>query len=132
MSGDANKIITQTDPSIDAHLFHATIYFKAEFEQILGTGLSHRDITIKAKEAMDAGNKRVKELRQLSKAVTFGASLTYKRLHTVMYVEQLYICWKPLRKDEGNQQVSLITFLNDYPVAGSRAKWFETYSTPKG
>jgi hypothetical protein len=81
---------------------------------------------------MDAGNKRVKELRQLSKAVTFGASLTYKRLHTVMYVEQLYICWKPLRKDEGNQQVSLITFLNDYPVAGSRAKWFETYSTPKG
>jgi DNA polymerase-1 len=74
LSNDQNKIITQTDPSIDAHLFHATIYFKAEFEQILGKGLSHRDLTIQAKEAMDNGNKRVKELRQLSKSVTFGAS----------------------------------------------------------
>jgi DNA polymerase-1 len=74
LSGDKNKIITQTDPFIDAHLFHATIYFKKEFEEILGTGLLHRDLTVKAKEVMDGGNKRIKELRQMSKGVTFGAS----------------------------------------------------------
>ena len=74
LSRDKNKIITQTDDKLDAHLFHATIYFKDKFEAILGTGMEHRDLTIAAVKAMDEGNKEIKDLRQKSKGVTFGAS----------------------------------------------------------
>lgn len=74
LTKDKNKIILQTDTELDGHLFHAVIYFKEEFESILGTGLSHRELTIAAKLAMDAGNTRIKELRQLSKNITFGLS----------------------------------------------------------
>ena len=73
LSGDKNKIITQTDSELDAHLFHATIYFRDKFTAILGD-LPHRELTIAAKAAMDAGNKQIKSLRQSSKGVTFGAS----------------------------------------------------------
>jgi len=73
LSHDKNKIITQTDSELDAHLFHATIYFRDKFTAILGD-LPHRELTIAAKEAMDNGNKEIKALRQSSKGVTFGAS----------------------------------------------------------
>ena len=79
---DPNKIMLQLDPELDGHLFHATMYFKSHFERICGQ-LPHRELTIRAKELMDAGNKEIKELRQKSKAVT----LTHKRLCTVMYIE---------------------------------------------
>ena len=58
------------------------MYFKADFERICGK-LPHRELTIKAKQLMDAGNKEIKDLRQKSKAVT----LTNKRLYTEMYIE---------------------------------------------
>jgi len=45
--------------------------------------MPHRELTIAAKKALDAGNKDIKKLRDTSKNVT----LTYKRPHTVMYVE---------------------------------------------
>jgi len=73
LSKDTNKIITQTDSELDAHLFHATIYFRDQFTAILGD-LPHRELTIAAKAAMDDGNKEIKTLRQTSKGVTFGAS----------------------------------------------------------
>ena len=74
LAKDQNKIILQTDTELDGHLFHATIYFKQEFEELLGTELSHRELTIAAKVALDAGNKEVKRLRDLSKNITFGLS----------------------------------------------------------
>ena len=79
---DPNKTMLQLDPELDGHLFHATMYFKADFERICGK-LPHRELTIKAKQLMDAGNKEIKDLRQKSKAVT----LTNKRLYTEMYIE---------------------------------------------
>lgn len=82
LTHDKNKVITQTDSEIDGHLFHATIYFKQQFIDILGD-MPHRELTIAAKKALDEGNKDIKKLRDRSKNVT----LTYKRLHTVMYVE---------------------------------------------
>ena len=72
----------QVDPELDGHLFHATMYFKKDFERICGS-LPHREMVIKAKELMEAGNKEIKELRQKSKAVT----LTNKRLHMATCVE---------------------------------------------
>ena len=74
LTKDKNRIITETDKDIDGHLFHATIYFKKEFEEILGKGLSHRELTIKAKQEMDKGNKRIDELRSTSKSVSFGCN----------------------------------------------------------
>ena len=73
LSGDKNKIITQVDKELDAHLFHAVVYFRKEFVEILGD-LPHRELAIAAKKAMDEGNKYIKELRQKSKKITFGAS----------------------------------------------------------
>lgn len=73
LTRDKNKIITQTDPDIDGHLFHATIYFREKFVALLGD-LPHRELTIAAKKALDDGNAEVKKLRQTSKNVTFGAS----------------------------------------------------------
>ena len=49
------------------------MYFKSAFERICGK-LPHRELTIRAKELMDAGNAEIKDLRQKSKSVTFGAS----------------------------------------------------------
>ena len=79
---DPNKTMLQLDPELDSHLFHSTMYFKSAFERICGK-LPHRELTIKAKELMDAGNAEIKDLRQKSKAVT----LTYERLHMVTCVE---------------------------------------------
>lgn len=73
ISRDRNKIITQTDKELDGHLFHATIYFRDKFVALLGD-LPHRELTIAAKAEMEAGNKEIKNLRQLSKGITFGAS----------------------------------------------------------
>ncbi len=73
LTKDQNKIITQTDPELDGHLFHATIYFREKFVTMLGD-LPHRELTIAAKKALDEGNAEVKKLRQISKNVTFGAS----------------------------------------------------------
>ena len=71
---DPNKTMLQLDPDLDGHLFHATMYFKADFERICGK-LPHRELTIKAKQLMDAGNKEIKDLRQKSKAVTLTTSV---------------------------------------------------------
>jgi hypothetical protein len=73
LTRDKNKIITQTDKDIDGHLFHATIYFRDKFVDILGD-LPHRELTIAAKKARKEGNKEIEELRQLSKGITFGCS----------------------------------------------------------
>lgn len=73
LTGDVNKTILQTDTSLDGHLFHAAIYFRKQFVEILGN-LPHRELAIAAKAALDAGNKDIKKYRDLSKNVTFGAS----------------------------------------------------------
>ena len=73
LTGDINKTILQTDTTLDGHLFHAAIYFRKQFEDILGL-LPHRELAIAAKQALDAGNKDIKKYRDLSKNVTFGAS----------------------------------------------------------
>jgi len=73
LTNDANKIITQVDTELDGHLFHAVVYFRKQFVEMLGD-LPHRELAIAAKKAMDEGNKHVKELRQKSKGITFGAS----------------------------------------------------------
>lgn len=75
LTKDTNKIITQTDAELDGHLFHATIYFRSKFVELLGD-LPHRELAIAAKQALDNGNKEVKSLRSISKNITFGASLT--------------------------------------------------------
>lgn len=73
LTKDKNKIITQTDAELDGHLFHATIYFRDKFVEMLGD-LPHRELSIAAKQALDAGNAEVKKLRNISKNITFGAS----------------------------------------------------------
>lgn len=73
LTHDKNKIILQTDPTLDGHLFHAATYFKSQLEAILGP-LPHRELAIAAKVALDAGNTDIKKYRDLSKNVTFGAS----------------------------------------------------------
>ena len=73
LTQDKNKIILQTDTSLDGHLFHATIYFRKQFEAMFGP-LPHKELAIAAKQALDAGNTEVKKYRDLSKNVTFGAS----------------------------------------------------------
>lgn len=73
LTGDVNKTILQTDTSLDGHLFHAAIYFRKQFVEILGD-LPHRELAIAAKVALDAGDKDIKKYRDLSKNVTFGAS----------------------------------------------------------
>lgn len=77
LTHDKNKVITQTDKEIDGHLFHATIYFKDQFIELLGD-MPHRELTIAAKTALDGDDKElagaVKKLRDRSKNVTFGAS----------------------------------------------------------
>lgn len=77
LTHDKNKTILQTDTELDGHLFHATIYFKQQFIDLLGD-MPHRELTIAAKKALDGDNpelaKAVKKLRDTSKNVTFGAS----------------------------------------------------------
>jgi hypothetical protein len=77
LTHDTNKVITQTDDELDGHLFHATIYFKDQFIEMLGD-MPHRELTIAAKAALDGEDKalagEVKKLRDRSKNVTFGAS----------------------------------------------------------
>ena len=75
LTHDKNKVILQTDKELDGHLFHATIYFRQQFIDILGD-MPHRELTIAAKKALDEGDKRIKKLRDTSMNVTFGASLT--------------------------------------------------------
>lgn len=77
LTKDKNKIITQTDSELDGHLFHATIYFRKQFVELLGD-LPHRELAIAAKQALDGDNeelaKAVKKFRNVSKNITFGAS----------------------------------------------------------
>jgi len=73
ISKDKNKITVQVDQELDGHLFHAVVYFRKRFVEILGD-FPHRELAIAAKKAMDQGNKEIKTLRQKSKSITFGAS----------------------------------------------------------
>lgn len=70
LTRDANKTKLQTNADLDGHLFHAAMYFKEDFERILGP-MEHEDLV---KAAMASDSKEIKELRQKSKGVTFGCS----------------------------------------------------------
>lgn len=77
LTHDKNKVLTQTDTELDGHLFHATIYFRDQFIEILGD-LPHRELTIAATKVKEDKShphyELVNKLRSDSKRVTFGAS----------------------------------------------------------
>ena len=57
----------------DGHLYHAAMYFRSEFIKLLETSedIPHTELV---RLAMDSKLPEIKELRQISKGVTFGAS----------------------------------------------------------
>lgn len=69
--------------NLDGHCVNSLYYFREEIAKHLElTGDLVTDATNYA-AAVEAGNKELKAIRQRGK----GPTLTYKRLHTVMYVE---------------------------------------------
>jgi len=83
LSGDENKIAIFTE-GLDGHSLASTYYFKEKITKLIGEyGSNHKEASKTLKKLINEGNKEAKAIRQDSKPVT----LTYKRLHTVMYVE---------------------------------------------
>jgi hypothetical protein len=78
-----DTLIKLYQANLDGHCVNSLYYFREEIAKHLDlTGDLVVDATNYA-TAVEAGNKELKAIRQRGK----GPTLTYKRLHTVMYVE---------------------------------------------
>jgi len=73
---DPGKVAIQLDLDLDGHCYNALGYFKAAVEQHIGSDGTHNEKTKRFNEAINAGNKELKAIRQASKPVTFGIALT--------------------------------------------------------
>ena len=59
--------------NLDGHYYHAGLYYKDKFEEILGHYENYTDMV---KAAMESTDPIIKQLRQESKGGTFAMSLT--------------------------------------------------------
>ena len=79
---DPTKIRVLND-GYDSHCLHASYYFTKELEELMGEPFEDTLEFNQKFNAMRKEDKALDKLRSNSK----GPSLTHKRLHTVMYVE---------------------------------------------
>lgn len=79
---DPTKIRVLND-GYDSHCLHASYYFTEELEQLMGVPFED---TLEFNQAFNKARKSDKALDKL-RSTSKGPSLTHKRLHTAMYVE---------------------------------------------
>ena len=92
LSRDANKCGLFLE-DLDGHSLSATYYFPDRVAKLIGPFTDNKLASIALKQLVDEGNKEAKAIRQDAKPI----SLTYKRLYTVMYIENLLNCGKLFR-----------------------------------
>lgn len=82
LSKDSNKLGLFLE-GLDGHSLSATYYYPEKVADLVGPYTDNKQASRKLKSLVDKEDPKAESVRQDSKPI----SLTYKRLHTVMYVE---------------------------------------------